>query len=262
MPPQPARMPCGRERDGRDPRLSHAHCHAAPARIACAGQLPAATLHRMDAAEEQVQRPEAHDVRVPAGQLAQVDSWLHVENVTPEVHARRSPPRDAPRCRVVHDADDRLQQSGSGCGWTPLSEAQAPPHRHPSRSKGPSCSAHWRCPAGGGGAERVEILLAHHVVQVHAGARHDHAGALAVGARRCTRTSPSSTEMCVVAPGAARNRPESPLQRAPRFNSGVRSTERPPSHRRPCAASAEQGHGRAAPASRPAACLRPRAAGW
>ena len=81
-------------------------------------------------------------------------------------------------------------------------------------------------------AERVQILLAHHVVEVDAGARHDHARALAVGARaRCTRARRRRAPRCAWSNRAARRGSArgSPPRRAPRGTRACARTGPPPS---------------------------------
>ena len=150
---------------------------------------PVAPQHGLHAAEEQVELAEAHDLRRPRRRRARRG----------RCRARRRPrrPRSARAARRTAarasrpwstDADDRLQDrradavgAGAAEHELDLAVAQHDRRRHHARHPPPGRMAVK--------AERVEVLLAHHVVEVDAGAGHDDARALAVGARHAARAA-------------------------------------------------------------------------
>ena len=177
--------------------------------------------------------------------------------------ARRRPP--AAPSAAVDDADDRLQHGradavGAGAAEHELDLAVAHHDRRGHHAR--------HAPAGGMQveAERVQVLLAHHVVQVDARAGDDHARALAVGAGRAAgapvaRRSPRCASWSRGAAARKRSRkpscgePLEELRGALGLGGGHRADDR-------ARASAARARGRAAPARRRAACRPPTAAGW
>ena len=136
-------------------------------------------------------------------------------------------------------------------------------------------------------AQRVEVLLAHDVVHVNAGAGHDDARALAVGAGHAARPAVAVEHRDVrrgaevpawlpAGPNPVEHSHRPPPPRGARSGSAPGSPPRPgPRRTRECARPAQQpspprSHraragrdaGRAGRARRPAACPPPRAAGW
>src|SRR5271154_441027 len=188
---------------------SHEHRDATASGIAGSAEHVSLTLGGLDAAEEQVEGAKANDASVIA-QLLQVDSGLGEYDAVLEVNAR-SIHRRAHLHSVVDDADDRLQERranavGSGAAQHQLDLSPTHDDRR---------SHHARhTPAGRMAmkAERVEVLLAHDVVEMDARSRHDDPGALAVGARRATRHSVGVDDRDVG--GGAQARGEETLQKA------------------------------------------------
>ena len=159
-----------------------------------------------DPAEEQVALLPAADRPAASLQVSSAAGSMPGSASTsrPSTCRRGARPRPPPRAR-------RRPRRGSSAG-SPSGCGSSPPM--PSASSGaPSRSTTvgaimlgTRAPRRVAVvAERVQVLLAEHVVEVHAGAGHDHPGARAVRAGdRAQPPSASITEMCVVEPSRAR----------------------------------------------------------
>ena len=156
--------------------LFHKNRHAAPAGIPAAGQLAGLGVarHGLHAAEVEVARRPALDLPAVALERLErggVDPGLGVHLAGLEVHARPLAPPRAPACR----RPPRSGGSGgspSGCGSSRPSPAPPPACRRAAPPSAPSCSgsAARRVAVV---AARVQVLLAQHVVEVHARAGHD-----------------------------------------------------------------------------------------
>ena len=115
------------------------------------------------------------------------DPRLGVEDALLVVHARRAH-RLGGAHAVVDDPDDRLQERradavGARAAQHQLDLARMGDHRGGHHARHPPAR---RVAVE---AQRVEVLLAHDVVDVDAGAGHDHARALAVGAGDAARAA-------------------------------------------------------------------------
>ena len=160
-----------RRRPPRAPHAATARRRGAGRRRRAGRRVARVALDRLDAAEEEVRRAERARPRARRLERVDVDAGLGVERRRPRSAgaARRSPRRRAmPRsttftttCRIAERI--RLEPA------LPSAELDLAVAR--ARPSAPSSTAS----AGPAGvreeAERVEVLLAHHVVQVDAGAR-------------------------------------------------------------------------------------------
>ena len=177
----PTRAGRRRRRDGGRLAAHHADGHAAAARVPAAAQRAVGRAdHALRAAEEQVRRAEARDRAALGLERVGVDARLAVDDVRPPSAraARRSRPAASIPSSTMREMTCRIAERMRLDPADPRPTSTSPSRRtivgdiiDGSRRPGG-----WREEA-----ERREVLLAHHVVEVQAGAGHDDARALAVG---------------------------------------------------------------------------------
>ena len=220
--------------------------------------------HRLGAAEEEVEVAEPASSQPSAASASASIAGLRVDDPVLPVHARRldrlgqaSRPRSMTP-RITWRIAERMRFEPAEPSASSTSPSRADHRRRHHRRQPPPRRV-------GEEAERREVLLAHHVVEVDAGAGHEHARALAVRARHRARAALGVEHRDVrrraevASPGTRRG---SRARRGPRGTPACARLRAPPSPRRAAPGRRRRARARAARARRRSGCRPPTAAGW